>query len=228
MMGDGGRGADGTNHMLVVTGVDRAQGLVYLNDPGTDEGGQWAVPLTIFQDAWADGNNEMLVTDQPPPEGATPTQPPRSPSAEPQPPTSVPQPPAQPLPGPDRSPVDVLPPGSPGAVILSIDIPGEEIRSLDTGEPFSDGVEGPSAAFTDAVDLRSADSALTASEPPATPGPIALPGDIAAEPSTEADDESSSDDGLLDNVIDAGQEVTDGVRRALSAVFSFLARALTL
>ncbi|MBM9468654.1 C39 family peptidase [Nakamurella leprariae] len=53
------------NHELVVTGIDRTNGLVYLNDSGREHGGTIAIPLEQFADAWADSGNSMIVTDLP-------------------------------------------------------------------------------------------------------------------------------------------------------------------
>jgi hypothetical protein len=55
----------GTNHALVVTGVDEEAGTVTLNDPGQPDGGGIEVPIDEFMDAWSDGGNQMVVTDDP-------------------------------------------------------------------------------------------------------------------------------------------------------------------
>jgi hypothetical protein len=58
----GDQGSD-DNHAVVVTGIDVANGLVYLNDPGTPDGQGSVIPLAQFEDAWADSGNDMIVTD---------------------------------------------------------------------------------------------------------------------------------------------------------------------
>ncbi len=55
----------GVNHALVVTGVDEEAGTVILNDPGQPDGGGIEVPIDEFMDAWSDGGNQMVVTDDP-------------------------------------------------------------------------------------------------------------------------------------------------------------------
>lgn len=54
------RGNPMSDHAVVVTGVDLANGTVHLNDSGTraDE----VVSLEVFQRAWATGNDELVVT----------------------------------------------------------------------------------------------------------------------------------------------------------------------
>ncbi|KQH75716.1 hypothetical protein AO501_22610 [Mycobacterium gordonae] len=54
------RGNPMSDHAVVVTGVDLVNGMVHLNDSGTraDE----VVPLDVFQQAWATGNQELVVT----------------------------------------------------------------------------------------------------------------------------------------------------------------------
>lgn len=51
------------NHYLVVTQVDEERGVVTLNDPGQAGGASFEVPLETFVDAWADGSNQMIVTE---------------------------------------------------------------------------------------------------------------------------------------------------------------------
>ena len=53
------------NHALLITGIDEARGLVTLSDPGHPDGNNKEVPLDVFKEAWADGENQLLVTDQP-------------------------------------------------------------------------------------------------------------------------------------------------------------------
>ena len=58
---------DAADHMLVVTGVDEEAGMVYLSDPGNPAGDMLSVPIDVFQDAWADSDNAMIVCDEPAP-----------------------------------------------------------------------------------------------------------------------------------------------------------------
>ena len=58
---------DAADHMLVVTGVDEEAGMVYLSDPGNPAGNMLSVPIDVFQDAWADSDNAMIVCDEPAP-----------------------------------------------------------------------------------------------------------------------------------------------------------------
>jgi hypothetical protein len=53
------------NHFVQVTGVDYVQQIVYLNDPAVEHGAGLAVPMSLFQDAWADAGNTIVMTDQP-------------------------------------------------------------------------------------------------------------------------------------------------------------------
>ena len=53
------------NHALLITGIDEARGLVTLSDPGNPDGNNEVVPLDVFKEAWAAGENHLLVTDQP-------------------------------------------------------------------------------------------------------------------------------------------------------------------
>ena len=53
------------NHALLITGIDETRGLVTLSDPGHPDGNNTEVPLDVFKEAWADGENQLLVTDQP-------------------------------------------------------------------------------------------------------------------------------------------------------------------
>lgn len=51
------------NHALVVTGIDEANGVVYLNNPNSEGGeGTTVIPLDQFRDAWADSGNELITT----------------------------------------------------------------------------------------------------------------------------------------------------------------------
>lgn len=55
---DDGNGA----HAVVVTGVDTDRGVVHLNDSGTDNGADEQVSLHVFQSAWNDMDERMVVT----------------------------------------------------------------------------------------------------------------------------------------------------------------------
>ena len=65
---DSGMGAD---HAVVITEIDEANGVVYLNDPGQPGGAGYEIPIDELVDAWQDGANAMVVTDGAP-EGTTP------------------------------------------------------------------------------------------------------------------------------------------------------------
>jgi hypothetical protein len=70
--GDGTGADQGADHALVVTGIDEEKGLVYLNDPGHPEGREETLTIDQFKDAWADGDNTMVVTDSAPSDAAPP------------------------------------------------------------------------------------------------------------------------------------------------------------
>jgi hypothetical protein len=55
----------GSNHAVVATGVDAANGTVHLNDSGASDGADKTVPIDVFSRAWAAGDEEMVVTDAP-------------------------------------------------------------------------------------------------------------------------------------------------------------------
>lgn len=50
------------DHALVVTGVDTDNGVVHLNDSGTDDGSNEQVSIGTFTAAWQTSGNEMVVT----------------------------------------------------------------------------------------------------------------------------------------------------------------------
>ncbi len=50
------------DHAVVVTGVDTANDVVHLNDSGTPDGRDEQIPLDTFSQAWATGNNLLIVT----------------------------------------------------------------------------------------------------------------------------------------------------------------------
>lgn len=51
------------DHVLVVAGIDTDRGVVTLSDPGNPNGNGLEVPISQFEDAWADSGNTMLVAD---------------------------------------------------------------------------------------------------------------------------------------------------------------------
>jgi hypothetical protein len=55
---------DYPDHFVVVTGIDTRAGVVHLNDSGTDGGRDERVSLATFEQAWATGANEAVVTTQ--------------------------------------------------------------------------------------------------------------------------------------------------------------------
>lgn len=50
------------NHAVVVTGVDTAAGVVYLNDSGKEDGRSERVPIDVFARSWASSDDQMTVT----------------------------------------------------------------------------------------------------------------------------------------------------------------------
>ena len=53
---------DGSNHGLVVTGVDTGADIVYLNDSGVETGAGEQTSIETFQKAWAASDGTMIVT----------------------------------------------------------------------------------------------------------------------------------------------------------------------
>jgi Peptidase_C39 like family len=49
------------DHAVVVTGVDTRNDIVHLNDSGTPNGRDERIPLNTFVQAWATGNNLLIV-----------------------------------------------------------------------------------------------------------------------------------------------------------------------
>ena len=60
------------DHALVITEIDREQGLVVLADPGHPQGNGIVLPLDEFEQAWAAGDNQMIIGEQPAPEHGAP------------------------------------------------------------------------------------------------------------------------------------------------------------
>lgn len=56
------RGNPMSDHAVVVTGVDLANGTVHLNDSANPGGPDEVVSLEVFQRSWATGNDELVVT----------------------------------------------------------------------------------------------------------------------------------------------------------------------
>lgn len=50
------------DHAVVVTGVDTANNVVHLNDSGTPDGRDEQIPMATFSQAWATGDNLLIVT----------------------------------------------------------------------------------------------------------------------------------------------------------------------
>jgi hypothetical protein len=51
-----------SDHAVVVTGVDTANGVVHLNDSGTPKGRDEQIPMELFAKSWATGHNFMVIT----------------------------------------------------------------------------------------------------------------------------------------------------------------------
>jgi hypothetical protein len=54
---------DRADHIVTVTGIDTANGYVYLNDTGSHDQSTEQVPLDKFEDAWALSGHAMVSTD---------------------------------------------------------------------------------------------------------------------------------------------------------------------
>jgi len=50
------------DHAVVVTGVDTRNDIVHLNDSGTPNGRNEQIPMATFTQAWATGNDLLIVT----------------------------------------------------------------------------------------------------------------------------------------------------------------------
>lgn len=51
-----------SDHAVVVTGVDTANGIVHLNDSGSHKGRDEQIPIALFMQAWATSDDFMAVT----------------------------------------------------------------------------------------------------------------------------------------------------------------------
>ncbi|BDB43913.1 MULTISPECIES: C39 family peptidase [Mycobacterium] len=58
----GSNGQPRADHAVAVTGIDAANGVVHLNDSGTEKGKNEQIPMAVFVKAWATGRNFMTVT----------------------------------------------------------------------------------------------------------------------------------------------------------------------
>ncbi|WP_373421139.1 hypothetical protein [Mycobacterium shigaense] len=56
-------GAPQSNHAVVVTGVDTNNGIVHLNDPGSEDGRDEQVPINVFSKSWNTSDDQMTVTN---------------------------------------------------------------------------------------------------------------------------------------------------------------------
>lgn len=55
-----------SGHAVVVTGIDDGPpGVLYINDPGFPDGAGVEIPLELFEDAWEDSENTMVVATAP-------------------------------------------------------------------------------------------------------------------------------------------------------------------
>ena len=59
---------ESADHAVWVTGVDRENGLVTINDSGDPNGAGKVYDLRLFVDAWADSNFNYIATDEAPPD----------------------------------------------------------------------------------------------------------------------------------------------------------------
>lgn len=59
---------DRSDHFLVVTEINTNTGMVTLADPGSPDGNGMQIPISEFEDAWADSNYEMIATTAADPE----------------------------------------------------------------------------------------------------------------------------------------------------------------
>lgn len=56
------KGNPQSDHAVVVTGVDTANGVVHLNDSGNPKGRDEQIPMALFVKAWATSDDFMVVT----------------------------------------------------------------------------------------------------------------------------------------------------------------------
>ncbi|QLL06199.1 C39 family peptidase [Mycobacterium vicinigordonae] len=58
----GKNGQPRADHAVAVTGVDTTNGVVHLNDSGSEKGKNEQIPMAVFVKAWATSGNFMTVT----------------------------------------------------------------------------------------------------------------------------------------------------------------------
>jgi hypothetical protein len=63
----GEQGTAAADHALVLTDIDHDAGVAILSDPGHPDGDQFTVPVEVLEEAWAAGDNTMLIAEQPAP-----------------------------------------------------------------------------------------------------------------------------------------------------------------
>lgn len=142
----------GANHALVVTAIDTTDGVVVLSDPGNPDGNEETVPLSEFEEAWAAGDNQLLVVD-------SPTESDQAPDAEPASDHSTDTPaPAAPAPGPVIMPITLYVP----AVIEEVAQPGVTpetgpyvVAAGDTLWDIAERVYGDGTQYTRIADANS-------------------------------------------------------------------------
>lgn len=65
----------GVDHALVLTSIDESTGIAYLNDPGNPDGEAYPISIPDLRDAWNDGHNLRVVTDEVPAAPGSPSTP---------------------------------------------------------------------------------------------------------------------------------------------------------
>jgi uncharacterized protein YvpB len=58
-----GQDPDKPNHAVVLTGIDPHTGYAYINDPGTPDGREEAVPISELMSSWSTSDYSAVVTD---------------------------------------------------------------------------------------------------------------------------------------------------------------------
>jgi LysM repeat protein len=64
-----GQPDQGEGHAVMITAIDETTGMVTLDDTGSPQGNEEQVPLDQFEHAWAEHQNDLVVTDSPTVEG---------------------------------------------------------------------------------------------------------------------------------------------------------------
>jgi LysM repeat protein len=120
----------GANHAVVVTAIDTTDGVVVLSDPGNPDGNEETVPLSAFEEAWAAGDNQLLVVDSPTATDQTPdAQPAVDHTGDTPAHDQAPEPTTQPAPGPVVLPMTITVPVVIDAATETTTVPG-------TGGPY--------------------------------------------------------------------------------------------